>query len=62
MKTLVFDHFQYLGSIGPLALADAGLARFSDFLIPTKPWLQSGLSAGLRRLRNSVRPYLTVRE
>src|SRR5271157_2266890 len=45
--SLVFDHFQYLGSIGPLALAGTGLARFSDFIIPKKPWLQSTLCAGL---------------
>src|SRR5271165_3859181 len=45
--SLVFDHFQYLGSIGPLALAGAGLAQFSDFTIPRKPWLQSALCAGL---------------
>jgi protein O-mannosyl-transferase len=45
--SLVFDHLQYLGSIGPLALAGAGLARFSDFTIPKKPWLQSTLCAGL---------------
>ena len=30
--SLVFDHFQYLASIGPLALAGAGLARASDIL------------------------------
>jgi protein O-mannosyl-transferase len=29
--SLVFDHFQYLASMGPLALAGAGLARLSDF-------------------------------
>src|SRR4029077_3859455 len=45
--SLVFDHFQYLASIGPLALAGTGLARFSDFMIPKKPWLQSTLCAGL---------------
>jgi len=45
--SLVFDHFQYLGSIGPLALAGTGLAWFSDFIIPKKPWLQSTLCAGL---------------
>jgi protein O-mannosyl-transferase len=32
--SLVFDHFQYLASMGPLALAGAGLARFSDFALP----------------------------
>jgi Flp pilus assembly protein TadD len=45
--SLVFDHFQYLASIGPLALAGTALARFSDFIIPNKPWLQSSLCAGL---------------
>jgi len=45
--SLVFDHFQYLGSIGPLALAGTGLAWFSDFIIPKKPLLQSTLCAGL---------------
>jgi tetratricopeptide (TPR) repeat protein len=45
--SFVFDHFQYLASIGPLALAGAGLTRFSDMVIPKKPWLQSGLCAGL---------------
>jgi tetratricopeptide (TPR) repeat protein len=45
--SLVFDHFQYLGSIGPLALAGTGLAWFGDFIIPKKPWLQSTLCAGL---------------
>jgi protein O-mannosyl-transferase len=45
--SFVFDHFQYLASIGPLALTGAGLARFSDMVIPKKPWLQSGLCAGL---------------
>jgi tetratricopeptide (TPR) repeat protein len=45
--SLVFDHLQYLASIGPLALAGTGLVRFSDFVIPKKPWLQSTLCAGL---------------
>jgi tetratricopeptide (TPR) repeat protein len=45
--SLVFDHFQYLASIGPLALAGAGLARLSDFILLEKPWLQSTLCAGL---------------
>jgi tetratricopeptide (TPR) repeat protein len=45
--SLVFDHLQYLGSIGPLALAGTGLAWFSDFAIPKKSWLQSTLCAGL---------------
>ena len=45
--SLVFDHFQYLASIGPLALAGTALVRLSDVIIPKKPWLQSALCAGL---------------
>src|SRR5271165_4336617 len=45
--SLVFDHFQYLASIGPLALAGAGLARSSDYVLPKRPWLQAVLCAGL---------------
>jgi protein O-mannosyl-transferase len=44
--SLVFDHLQYLPSIGPLALVGAGLARFADF-IPKRRWLQPSLCAGL---------------
>ncbi len=39
--SLVVDHFQYLASMGPLALAGAGLVRLADFVIPGRPWLQS---------------------
>jgi protein O-mannosyl-transferase len=45
--SLVFDHFQYLASIGPLALAGSGLTRFLDFIIPKKAWLRSCLCAEL---------------
>jgi protein O-mannosyl-transferase len=45
--SLVFDHFQYLASIGPLALAGAGLTRLANFIIPEKRWLQTSLCAGL---------------
>jgi tetratricopeptide (TPR) repeat protein len=45
--SLVFDHFQYLGSIGPLALAGTGLVRLLAFIIPKKPWLQFALCAEL---------------
>ena len=31
--SLVFDHFQYLASMGPLALAGAGLARSADYFL-----------------------------
>jgi len=45
--SFVFDHFQYLASIGPLALAGTALVRLSDFTIPRQPWLQSALCGGL---------------
>jgi tetratricopeptide (TPR) repeat protein len=45
--SFVFDHFQYLASMGPLALLGAGLFRFSDFVAHEKFWLQSSLCAGL---------------
>ncbi len=45
--SFVFDHLQYLASIGPLSLVGTGLVRYSDVIIPKKPWLQSGLCAGL---------------
>jgi protein O-mannosyl-transferase len=45
--SLVFDHFQYLASIGPLALTGTALVRLADFFIPKKAWLQSALCAGL---------------
>jgi len=43
----VADHYQYLGSMGPLALAGAGMIRLADFVIPGRPWLQSSFCAGL---------------
>ena len=45
--SLVFDHLQYLASIGPLALTGASLVLFSNLTIPKKRWLQSSLCAGL---------------
>ena len=39
--SLVFDHLQYLASIGPLAVAGAGFARLSGFVIPKKRVLLS---------------------
>jgi tetratricopeptide (TPR) repeat protein len=45
--SFVFDHFQYLASIGPLALAGSAFVGLSDFAIPRKPWLQTALCAGL---------------
>jgi len=45
--SLVFDYFQYLASIGPLALAGTAVAQYSDFIVAKKRWLQSSLSVGL---------------
>jgi len=45
--SFVADHFQYLASIGPLALAGAGMARLAAFIIPEKSILQSILGAGV---------------
>jgi Flp pilus assembly protein TadD len=44
--SLVFDHFQYLASMGPLALVGAGMVRLADVVIPGRSWLQSTLGAG----------------
>jgi len=38
--SLVFDHFQYLASMGPLALAGAGMVTLANFVIPEKFWLR----------------------
>jgi Flp pilus assembly protein TadD len=45
--SLVFDHFQYLASMGPLALAGAGLARVGDFALAKRAWVQPAFCAGL---------------
>jgi len=45
--SFVADHLQYLASMGPLALAGAGLVRLAEFIIPERTWLQSSLCAGL---------------
>jgi tetratricopeptide (TPR) repeat protein len=45
--SLVFDHFQYLASMGPLALAGAGIVRLRDFPIPGRSWLSPALGAGV---------------
>jgi protein O-mannosyl-transferase len=52
--SLVFDHFQYLASMGPLALAGTGLARVGDFFLPKKPRLQAVLCAGLLLILGTV--------
>jgi protein O-mannosyl-transferase len=45
--SFVADHYQYLASIGPLALAAAGITRAVDFVGPGKRFIQSVLCAAL---------------
>jgi tetratricopeptide (TPR) repeat protein len=45
--SLVFDHFQYLASMGPLALAGAGLARLSGLLMQKQAGAQAIAGVGL---------------
>jgi len=45
--SFVFDHFQYLASMGPLVLAGVGMVRLAALAIPGKRWLQSTLAAGV---------------
>ncbi|HUB67598.1 MAG TPA: tetratricopeptide repeat protein [Candidatus Methylacidiphilales bacterium] len=45
--SFVADHFQYLACLGIIVPCAAGLTRFSDFALATKPRLRSGLMAGL---------------
>ena len=45
--SFVEDHLQYLASMGPLALAGAGLVRLGEMVAPKKTWVQNSLSAGV---------------
>ena len=45
--SFVADHYQYLASIGPLALAAAGITRAFDFLGKRKRFLKGALSGAL---------------
>ena len=45
--SLVFDHFQYLASIGPLALVGAGLVRWVPRAFPGHSAWQGALAAGV---------------
>ncbi|HUB67446.1 MAG TPA: tetratricopeptide repeat protein [Candidatus Methylacidiphilales bacterium] len=38
--SFVGDHFQYLASMGPLALAGAAITRLANWTIPEEPWLR----------------------
>ena len=44
--SLVFDHFQYLASLGPLALAGVGAARLLQRALPGRPGWQAVLAGG----------------
>jgi Flp pilus assembly protein TadD len=46
--SLVFDHFQYLASMGPLALAGAGLVWLANFFMPGRLWVR--LAVGMAML------------
>ena len=45
--SFVEDHLQYLACMGPLALAGAGIARFSSFALSERPWLRSASCAAV---------------
>jgi Flp pilus assembly protein TadD len=45
--SLVFDHFQYLASMGPLALAGAGMVRWAEGTWPKRLWWHRVLGAGV---------------
>jgi tetratricopeptide (TPR) repeat protein len=45
--SLVFDHFQYLASMGPLALVGAGVVRGAELALPRKTWLTSAVGTAL---------------
>lgn len=52
--SLVFDHFQYLASMGPLALAGAALVRWAEFINPGRSWLVSIVGAGVLLLLGTL--------
>ena len=45
--SLVADHFQYLASMGPLALAGAGMVRLADVFLSGRSHLQMALGAAV---------------
>ena len=45
--SLVFDHFQYLASMGPAALVGVEIAHRTNFAGSARQWLQSTVGAGL---------------
>ena len=45
--SFVSDHLQYLASMGPLALAGAGLSRGAEAVLPANASLRSALGGGL---------------
>ena len=45
--SFVADHFQYLASLGPIALAAAGIVRLADLLKQRMPFLKVQIGAGV---------------
>jgi tetratricopeptide (TPR) repeat protein len=45
--SFVSDHFQYLASLGPFALAAAGIVWLADLFQRRMPWLKAAFCAGL---------------
>jgi tetratricopeptide (TPR) repeat protein len=45
--SFVFDHFQYLAAMGPLALVGGAIARLPNLISSVKSWVPSTLGAGL---------------
>ena len=45
--SFVSDHFQYLASLGPFALAAAGIVWLADLFQRSMPWLKAALCTGL---------------
>ncbi len=45
--SFVADHFQYLASMGPLALAGAGIIRLGSLVTTSRPWIASTVGAVL---------------
>jgi len=45
--SFVADHYQYVASLGPIALVSAGIVGLADFFKRRNPWLEMALWVGL---------------
>ena len=52
--SFVADHLQYLATMGPLALAGAGLVKFADVVLPGKTGMQTLACGGLLLVLGSL--------